>query len=157
MVAELARANQGDKKSRVVIMADHDKVDMKIRPRLGRTRVICRSEGPDLNLVSLDTARSVIASCPAKMPTSTPSTRCSSFSTGSGANRPHVVAAMNRTENMAAARLAGGAQIVDADDIAVRLVVQSHRQAGLSTVCSASTATRSTTSNSPVSRRLATE
>ena len=53
------------------------------------------------------------------------------------AKRPHVVAAVQHTENLAAARLAGGphAQIIDADDIAVRLVVQSHRQAGLSTVC----------------------
>ncbi|WP_308249738.1 CASTOR/POLLUX-related putative ion channel [Sphaerisporangium fuscum] len=44
---------------------------------------------------------------------------------------------MQDSENMAAARLAAGpeAQVIDADDIAVRLVVQSHRQTGLSTVC----------------------
>ena len=148
VVAELARANQGDKKSRVVIMADHDKVDMEdqIRARvgeLGRTRVICRSGSPlkraDLNLVSLDTARSVIVLSPPGEDADIDVIKMLLLLQHREwrPNRPHVVAAMNRTENMAAARLAGGphAQIVDADDIAVRLVVQSHRQAGLSTVC----------------------
>jgi hypothetical protein len=54
-----------------------------------------------------------------------------------GPRRPHVVAAVQDSHNYSAAVLAGGgnAQIIDADDIAVRLVVQSHRQSGLSTVC----------------------
>jgi ion channel POLLUX/CASTOR len=148
VVGELSRANQGGKRSSVVILADTDKVDMEdqIRARVGdtgRTRVICRSGSPlkraDLDLVSLDRARSVIVLSPP----------------GEDADidvikmllllqyrpwpdkRPHVVAAVQQTENLAAAKLAGGphAQVIDADDIAVRLVVQSHRQAGLSTVC----------------------
>jgi hypothetical protein len=56
--------------------------------------------------------------------------------TWTGANRPHTVASVQDTENLAAARLAAGAHanVIDADDLAVRLVVQSHRQSGLSTV-----------------------
>ncbi|WP_433453658.1 CASTOR/POLLUX-related putative ion channel [Streptomyces sp. CA-142005] len=50
--------------------------------------------------------------------------------------RPTVVAAVQDSENVAAARLAAGdtALVIDADDIAVRLVAQSHRQTGLSSV-----------------------
>ncbi|MET7766103.1 hypothetical protein ABZS71_30460 [Streptomyces sp. NPDC005393] len=50
--------------------------------------------------------------------------------------RPNVVAAVQSSANLAAARLAAGetALVIDADDIAVGLIVQSHRQSGLSTV-----------------------
>ncbi|MEV6946749.1 hypothetical protein AB0N07_33230 [Streptomyces sp. NPDC051172] len=50
--------------------------------------------------------------------------------------RPNIVAAVRRSPNLAAARLAAGedALVIDVDDIAVRLIVQSHRQTGLSTV-----------------------
>ncbi|MEK8169357.1 hypothetical protein NKH77_04790 [Streptomyces sp. M19] len=43
---------------------------------------------------------------------------------------------MQSSANLAAARLAAGetALVIDADDIAVRLIVQSHRQSGLSSV-----------------------
>jgi ion channel POLLUX/CASTOR len=148
VLSELAKANHGGKRSVVVILADQDKVGMQdqISAQLdntGRTRVICRSGNPlsrvDLELVSLDTARSIMI-----LP-----------QPGEGADidvikvllllsnrtwradRPHVVAAVQDTQNLAAARLAAGpdAQLVDADDITVRLVAQSHRQSGLSTVC----------------------
>ena len=54
-----------------------------------------------------------------------------------GESRPAVVASVSESSNLAAARLAGGpdAQVIDADDIGIRLLVQSHRQAGLCTVC----------------------
>ncbi|HWD77538.1 MAG TPA: hypothetical protein VG497_01605, partial [Kribbella sp.] len=50
---------------------------------------------------------------------------------------PQVVAALRDSDNLAAARLAGGprAQLIGADDLAVRLIVQAHRQSGLSAVC----------------------
>ena len=50
---------------------------------------------------------------------------------------PPVVAAVSRSHNLAAALLAGGpaAQVIDAADIGIRLLVQSHRQRGLCTVC----------------------
>ncbi len=53
-------------------------------------------------------------------------------------HRPHVVAAVADSANLPAARLAAGpeAQLIGADDFAVRLIVQAHRQSGLSAVCS---------------------
>src|SRR5690606_37303715 len=53
-----------------------------------------------------------------------------------GRRRPHVVAAVHDSANLPAARLAGGenANVIAADDVAIRLIVQSHRQSGLSQV-----------------------
>ncbi|MCF6475687.1 potassium transporter TrkA [Nonomuraea sp. MG754425] len=148
VIGELVKANQGERRSCVVVLAEHDKVDMEeqIRARIpdtGKTRVICRSGNPlnraDLELVSPDTAKSIIV-----LPRAGAEADIDVMKTLLLLNnrvwrprRPHVVAAVQRTENLAAARLAGGeaALVIDADDIAVRLVVQSHRQAGLSTVC----------------------
>jgi voltage-gated potassium channel Kch len=148
VVSEMAKSNE-KKRSYVVILADEDKVDMEdaIRARVPdrqRTQVICRHGSPlkpaDLERVSLDAAKSVTVMSPA-----TDSSDIQVIKTllllryrkWNGATRPHVVAAVQDSHNYAAAVLAGGenAQIIDADDIAVRLVVQSHRQSGLSTVC----------------------
>lgn len=148
VISELVKANQSERRSCVVVLADEDKVDMEeeIRARLpgtGKTRVICRSGNPlnraDLELVSPDTAKSIIV-----LPRSGADADIDVTKTLLLLNnrawrprRPHVVAAVQDGENLAAAKLAGGpsALVVDADDIAVRMVVQSHRQAGLSTVC----------------------
>jgi ion channel POLLUX/CASTOR len=147
IVAELVKANQANRPARVVILADQDKIDMQdqIRTRVGdtgRLRVTCRSGSPlkgiDLELVSLDTARWVIVL--------SPSTEHADIDVIKALlllrhrrwpdPRPHVVAAIQESRNMPAARLAAGphGELVDADDITVRLVVQSHRQTGLSTV-----------------------
>ncbi|SHH85194.1 CASTOR/POLLUX-related putative ion channel [Streptomyces sp. 3214.6] len=147
VIAELVEANQSERRSCVVVLADEDKVHMDdaIRSRIpdtGHTRVICRSGSPlvrtDLELVSPDTAKSIMVLPP-----------------GGGDNdinvikillllnsrtwrgtRPTVVAAVQESENVPAARLAAGenALVIDADDITVRLVAQAHRQTGLSTV-----------------------
>ncbi|MEV6983998.1 potassium transporter TrkA [Sphaerisporangium sp. NPDC051017] len=148
VVEELVKANHGQRRSCVVVLADRDKADMddEIRSRLGetgRTRVICRSGSPlkraDLELVSPDTAKAILV-----LPPPSPDADIEVIKALLLLNnrvwrgaRPHVVTAVQNSENLAAARTAGGesALVVDADDIAVRLVVQSHRQAGLSTVC----------------------
>ncbi|WP_222720424.1 CASTOR/POLLUX-related putative ion channel [Actinomadura sp. HBU206391] len=147
VVAQLAEANQSQRRSCVAILADHDKVDMeeaiKARvPDLGSTRVVCRRGNPlkiaDLELISLGTARSIVVVSP---PVDDPDTHVIKVLLSLGARswghrRPHVVAPVSKTANLPAARLAGGptAHVVDADDIAIRLIVQSHRQSGLSTV-----------------------
>ncbi|MET7336933.1 potassium transporter TrkA [Nonomuraea sp. NPDC005650] len=148
VIDELVKANQSERRPCLVVLADRDKVDMEeqIRARLaetGKTRVICRSGNPlhrgDLELVSPDTAKSIIV-----LPRPGADADIDVMKTLLLLNnrawkprRPHVVAAVQDSENLAAAKLAGGesALVIDADDIAVRLVVQSHRQAGLSTVC----------------------
>ncbi|WP_367125983.1 CASTOR/POLLUX-related putative ion channel [Streptomyces phytohabitans] len=148
VVAELVEANQSQRRSCVVVLADHDKVDMEdqIRARVpdtGRTRVVCRSGNPlrpaDLELVSPDTSKSIMVLPPTGPEADTMVIKTLlvlNHRTWRG-NRPHVVAAVQDSDNLAAARLAAGSHglVIDADDIAVRLIVQSHRQTGLSTVC----------------------
>ncbi|MFC9428848.1 potassium transporter TrkA [Streptomyces sp. NPDC056987] len=147
VIAELVEANQSERRSCVVILADRDKVDMddEIRRRIpdtGKTRVICRSGSPlqreDLELVSPDTAKSIMV-----LPPLTDDSDIDVIKVLLLLNnrrwperRPTVVAAVQNSTNLAAAQLAAGdaALVIDVDDIAVRLIVQAHRQSGLSTV-----------------------
>ncbi|GAA2610853.1 potassium transporter TrkA [Actinomadura fulvescens] len=147
VIAELAEANQSKRRSCIAILADLDKVDMEdaIRARVGdtsRTRVVCRHGNPlkvaDLDLVSPDTARSIVVLSP---PVEDADNHVIKMLLSLGGRawdgaRPHVVAAVHDSANLPAARLAGGpeAQVIDADDIAIQLIVQSHRQSGLSQV-----------------------
>ncbi|MGS2588944.1 CASTOR/POLLUX-related putative ion channel [Streptomyces hebeiensis] len=147
VVAELVEANQSERRSCVVILADRDKVDMddEIRRRIpdtGKTRVICRSGNPlqrgDLELVSPDTAKAIMVLPPVGAESDIDVIKVLlllNSRTWRGP-RPNVVAAVQNSANLAAARLAAGedALVIDVDDIAVRLIVQSHRQSGLSTV-----------------------
>ncbi|MFI5735815.1 hypothetical protein ACIA49_37230 [Kribbella sp. NPDC051587] len=148
VIAELAEANQSNRRSCVAILAAKDKVEMEdaIRarvPDLRKTRVVCRTGNPlrpgDLALVSLATARSVMVLPPDVADADIHVLKVllalgSQAKTGTG---PHVVAAVADSANLPAARLAGGprAQLIGADDLAVRLLVNAHRQSGLSAVC----------------------
>ncbi|GAA3354754.1 hypothetical protein GCM10017744_014500 [Streptomyces antimycoticus] len=147
VIAELAEANQSERRSCVVILADRDKVDMEdeIRRRIpdtGKTRVICRSGNPlqrgDLELVSPDSAKAIMVLSPIGDDSDIDVIKTLLLLNGRTwpGTRPNVVAAVQSSENLAAARLAAGdtALVIDADDIAVGLIVQSHRQSGLSTV-----------------------
>ncbi|MGW8379902.1 potassium transporter TrkA [Streptomyces sp. ODS28] len=148
VIAELAEANLSERRSCVVILADRDKVDMEdeIRRRIpdtGRTRVICRSGSPlrreDVELVSPDTAKSLMVLPPAGDEGDIDVMKVLLLLNSRvwrGSSRPYVAAAVQSSTNLTAARLAAGdtALVVDADDIAVRLIAQSHRQAGLSAV-----------------------
>ena len=147
VIAELVEANLSERRSCVAILADRDKVEMEdaIRARVGdtgKTRVVCRRGNPlkaaDHGLVSPDTARSIMVIAP---PVADPDTHVIKVLLSLGARswqgrRPHVVGAVQSTASLPAARLAGGprARVIDADDVAIRLIVQSHRQSGLSTV-----------------------
>jgi ion channel POLLUX/CASTOR len=148
IIAELVKANRGGQRSTVVVLADEDKVEMEDRIRarvgdLGRVRVVCRSGSPlkraDLELASLDTARSVIVLGPSGLDPDIDVVKVLLLLNNRPwpAERPPVVAAIQKAENVAVGRLAAGpdALIIDAEDIAVHLVVQSHRQSGLSSVC----------------------
>ncbi|MFI0983616.1 potassium transporter TrkA [Streptomyces sp. NPDC021093] len=147
VIAELVEANQSERRSCVVILTERDKVEMEdeIRRRIpdtGRTRVICRCGSPlqraDLELVSLDTAKSIMVLPPVADDGDTDVIKALLLLNNRSWNgpRPNIVAAVRRSPNLAAARLAAGedALVIDVDDIAVRLIVQSHRQTGLSTV-----------------------
>ncbi|MFF8913023.1 potassium transporter TrkA [Streptomyces sp. NPDC015032] len=147
VVEELVEANQSLRRSCVAILADRDKVLMEdaIRARIpnpGSTRVICRSGNPlvraDLELVSPDTAKSIMVLPPVGDDRDVDVIKVLLLlnSRQWSRTRPHVVAAVHDSENLAAARLAAGeaALVIDAEDIAVRLIAQAHRQTGLSTV-----------------------
>ena len=148
IVTQLIKAQASERRSRIAILADRDKVEMEteLRQRIrdtGRTRVVCRTGSPtrpaDLELVNPGGARSIVVLSP---PTGDPDTHViktllSIANRLRGRTCPPIVAAITRSQNLAAARLAGGptAQIVDTDDVTSRLIVQSSRQSGVSVVC----------------------
>ena len=160
VLAELIKANESTRRPCVAILADLDRIEMDemIRQRIGRTgntRVVCRRGDP------LKSARSRSGE-PGDRSVDHHHPGGSGRPPGSGAapptenadvdvikillslnardwmgTRPTVVASISESSNLAAAQLAGGpdAHVIDADDISIRLLVQSHRQAGLCTVC----------------------
>ncbi|MFC7587251.1 hypothetical protein ACFQYP_28680 [Nonomuraea antimicrobica] len=145
IVTELVKAQASQKRSVIAVMADRDKLDMEEEIRehvgsLGGTRLVCRTGRPteprDLALMNLATANSVVVLSPkGTTPTPTSSRSCSPWPSAT-APTP-VVAALTSSRNIAAARLAGGPDVhlVDSDDTASRLIVQSSRQSGMSVVC----------------------
>jgi voltage-gated potassium channel Kch len=149
VVSELVLANQSRPGSCVAILADKDKVAMEdeLRTRLGptgRTRVVCRTGTPteptDLDILRLDSAKSIVVLSPEvdEPDIHVIKTLLALSNRTWDGPRPHVFAAVARAQNLPAAELAGGpdATVVDAEDLAARLVVQTCRQAGLSVVCS---------------------
>ncbi|MDP9864757.1 MULTISPECIES: CASTOR/POLLUX-related putative ion channel [Streptosporangium] len=146
IVDELVQAHASQRGSVISILADKDKVDMEdeIRQHVGetgRTKLVCRTGRPteptDLDLMNLDAARSVVVLSPqGDDPDAHVIKTLLALAKRSG-DHPPVVAAIASTSNMAAARLAGGpaVHLVDSDDTASRLIVQSSRQSGTSVVC----------------------
>jgi voltage-gated potassium channel Kch len=148
ILSELAVANENEKDSCVVILADRDKVEMEdaIRAKVRRpngTRVVCRSGSPidlhDLDLVNPHEARSIIVLAPdAEDPDSQVIKVVLALTKGEGhVDRAyHIVAEVHDPENLEAARLVGGdeAVLVDKRQTISRLVVQAARQSGVSVV-----------------------
>jgi voltage-gated potassium channel Kch len=148
VVAELVLANESEPRSCVAVLADKDKVEMEdeLRVRVGptgTTRVVCRTGRPteptDLDILRLGSAKSIIVLSPdGDEPDLHVIRTLLALSNRSWSEpRPHVFAAVAIAQNLAAARLAGGphATVIDAEDIAARLLVQTCRQGGLSVVC----------------------
>ncbi|MEV8630631.1 potassium transporter TrkA [Streptosporangium sp. NPDC051023] len=146
IVAELAQAHASDNGSVISILADKDKLEMEDDIRrhagdTGRTKLVCRTGRPtepaDLDLMNLDSARSVVVLSPQGDDPDAHVIKTLLALVKRAGDHPPVVAAVARTANMAAARLAGGPDIhlVDSDDTASRLIVQSSRQSGMSVVC----------------------
>lgn len=149
IIPELVEANANQKRGCVAILADRDKVGMddEIRARVGdtrTTRVVCRSGSPtdpdQLTLVNPQAARSVII-----LPAAGDEDRDAHLikmllavsKARQGQSTPcHVVGTVTDPSNLPAARLAGGkdAHIIDAADVASRLIVQTCLQSGLSVV-----------------------
>ncbi|MFI6601445.1 potassium transporter TrkA [Nonomuraea sp. NPDC050536] len=148
IIPELVEANASEAKSCIVILGDRDMLEMEeeLRTRVGdtgKTRVVVRSGSPieptDLDLLSLDTARSIIVLSPQGEDPDAHVIKTLLGLTNRNwrRRRPPIIASVTDTNNLEAAELAGGgyAQVVDTDDIASRLIVQTSRQSGLSVVC----------------------
>ncbi|WP_433509672.1 CASTOR/POLLUX-related putative ion channel [Nonomuraea sp. CA-143628] len=146
IVAELAKAHASQPGSVIAVLAERDKLAMEedIRENigdLGRTRLVCRTGRPtesrDLNLMNLAAARSVVVLSPDGEDPDAHVIKILLALAKRQGTRPPVVAAIAASRNIAAARLAGGKDVhlVDSDDTAARLIVQSSRQSGMSVVC----------------------
>lgn len=145
IVAELVKAHASEPRSVVAVLADKDKLEMEeqIRERvdLGRTRLVCRTgsatEPHDLDLMGLADARSIVVLSPEGEDPDAHVFKILLALAKRDGPHPPVVAAIAATPNMAAARLAGGEDVllVDSEDTASRLIVQSSRQSGMSVVC----------------------
>ena len=148
IVSELVIANANQPRSSIVIMADHDKVEMDdaIRDRVGstgRTRIITRTGSPtemaDLSLVNIQASKSVIVLAPEGEDADTAVIKTVLAIVNDPARRSepyHVVAQIQDPRNVEVARLAGRdeVEIVASEDVLARITVQTCRQAGLSMV-----------------------
>ncbi len=149
ILKELAIAQENQKKPRIVILADKDKVEMEdeIHAKAGdtgQTRIICRSGSPldatDLDIVNPQAAKSIIVLAPEEASdpdvqviktvlalTNSPNRRKESY---------HIVAEIRERKNLDVAQLVGRdeAQFILSGDLLSRLTVQTCRQSGLSLV-----------------------
>jgi voltage-gated potassium channel Kch len=148
IIGELVIANENQKKPRIVILADRDKVEMEddIRAKFPSTRntvVICRRGDPldldDLAVVDPHSARSIIVLAPE---TENPDIHVIK-SVMAVTNNPdrkaepyHIVAEIRDARNMEAAHLVGGKEaiFVQGEDLIARVTAQTCRQSGLSVV-----------------------
>ena len=144
IATELALANAG---GRIVILADRDKVEMEDEiaakaPKL-RADVICRSGDPcdltDLAIVNPGAAKSIIVLAPdGDDPDSQVIKTILAITNGAsrGGQPFQIVAEIREDQNAELARAVGGpeVQVVLADDLISRILVQSTRQSGLSGV-----------------------
>ena len=148
VIAGLVDANKSRGRAAIAVLADKPQVEMQdlIEGHVGdtgSTRVICRTGNPidinDLQVVSLDSARSIISLAPEGpgADTQTIKTLLAVTNSPNRSKTPYnVVASVSDSRNHAVAQIAGGAEtiVVDADDISAKLVVLTARQSGLSAV-----------------------
>lgn len=148
VIRELVIANESRRRPRIVIMANRDKVEMEDEiaskiDDLKNTRIICRSGEPtdlfDIAIVNPDAARSIIILSPEDEDPDPQVIKTILALVNAPERRPEPfnIAAEIRDEASAeVARVVGGGevQLVLADDLISRVVVQSTRYPGLSAV-----------------------
>ncbi|HET7845756.1 MAG TPA: hypothetical protein VFL14_16500, partial [Xanthomonadales bacterium] len=148
IIGELIIANANQRKPRIVILADRDKVEMEdeIRarfPSTRNTRVICRNGDPldldELAVVAPHDARSIIVLAPQRENPDSYVLKSVLAITNNPARRSepyHIVAELSDPRNLEAAALVGGkeAVYVQGADLIARVTAQTCRQSGLSVV-----------------------
>ncbi|MBV8856403.1 MAG: NAD-binding protein [Acidobacteria bacterium] len=149
IIRELVIANENQKRPRVVILADRDKVEMEeeIRSKVGdtkNTRVVCRSGIPidlvDLEIVNPHAAKSIIILSPEGSANADAQVIKMILAITNNPHRReepyHVVAEIRDEKNLEVARIVGRdeAKLVLSGDIIARITVQTCLQVGLSIV-----------------------
>jgi len=148
ILGELVLANESRRRASIVILADHDKVEMEdaIRERIAdtrTTRIVCRTGSPidpaDLEMVGVQTSRSVIVLAPEGEESDSQVIKAILAITNGPHRRAepyHVVAEMHDPRNAAVARMVGKdeVELVLLGDVISRITVQTCRQSGLSIV-----------------------
>lgn len=148
IISELAIANRGRQRPRIVILAERDKVamecDIKAKvPKLGDMRVICRTGSPidpdDLAIVAPEAARAIIilSSEAADADTQVLKTILALVHAPDRPERPyHIVAELQDPKKRDVAKLVGGQEleVILSSEVVTRLTVQTCFQSGLSLV-----------------------
>ena len=148
IISELSIARESDHRPCVVVLADKDKVEMEDEIRaeeqnLRNLRVICRSGNPN-NLVDLDIvnpyqSKSIIVLAPEEGNADSQTLKTVLAVTNNPDRRPeayHLVAELRDEKNLEVLRMVGKdeVEILLADDLIARVMVQTCRQSGLSVV-----------------------
>ncbi len=148
IIQELAQANANQRNPCIVVLGSEDKVSMEdaIRDRAGdpdKMRIVCRTGDPleadDLDLVSIHTARSIIILSPETDDPDAHVVKTLLAITNNPRRRPepyHIVAEVRDPQNIEVARMAGRgeAELVLSGSLISRIMAQTCRQTGLSTV-----------------------
>lgn len=148
LISELALANANQPNACIVILSEEDKVQMETAlydtlGRLSRVRVVCRTGSPsnmaDLGIVSIQTARSIIILNPAQDRADTQLIKTLLAITNIPRSLPqpyHIVAQVQNAKTLDVIKMVGQGTVETllTDDLIARIVVQTCRQSGLSTV-----------------------
>ncbi|NJO90003.1 MAG: hypothetical protein HC831_14435 [Chloroflexia bacterium] len=148
IIEELVVANENQKKPRIVILAERDKVEMEdeIRDNISdrkKTKIICRTGNPlniiDLEIVNPHGAKSIIVLSPAIENSDThviKSVLAITHNPKRKSGKYHIVAEIKDKVNLEAAHLVGKdeALFVLTPDLTARITAQTSRQAGLSII-----------------------
>jgi voltage-gated potassium channel Kch len=148
LVSELVEANQNRRGAAIVILAEKDKVEMEdtLRESLettGTTRIVCRTGSPmdpaSLNVANVNASRAVIVVAPDEEDPDISVLKTLLAIINAPGRRPqpfHVVAEIKQRANRDIAKMIGKneVELVVADELISRIVVQTCRQSGLSVV-----------------------
>jgi ion channel POLLUX/CASTOR len=148
IISELIVANENQKKPRIVILADKDKVEMEdeIRSRIPKTKntkIVCRKGNPidltDLHISNPYNAKSIIILNKDDENADSQVIK-TILALTNHPSRPekkyHIVAEIQETRNIEIAQMVGRDELVTIQsyDIISRIMVQTSRQSGLSVV-----------------------
>lgn len=148
IISELAIARESDHRPALVVLADKDKVEMEDEIRaevenLRNLRVICRSGNPnnlvDLDIVNPHEARSILVLAPENGNADSQTLKTVLAVTNNPQRRAqpyHIVTELQDEKNLEVLQMVGKdeVEILLADDLIARVMVQTCRQSGLSVV-----------------------